>query len=353
MSPSLIPVMQPKLPLPAEVAPYLERMTASGTYSNHGPLVQSFESRLAALLNVHPNHVVVTSNATAAIAACAASFDLTDWLVPDYTFSATALGLCMAGKNIHLRDVEIASARLSLAEISRSMGVAYVIPFGDSFSVEQIPQGQPCIVDAAASFGGVPKNLSALPDHVFVVVSLHATKVLGIGEGGFVICGSTESADFVRAWINFGFAGVRSSAYKGINGKMSEIQAAYGLAALDNWPREAAEWSVANHSAYAKSRAIGLHPWDSLGATPTPYWLVRLESREQCDKVVKTLADSGIETRKWWTSLHKMPAFRECSQFTSLRASQLLASTIIGLPMWRNISEEVLERIVGVLQDYK
>ncbi len=75
-----------------------------------------------------------------------------------------------------------------------------------------------------------------LDDKTPVVLSLHATKVFGVGEGGVVLCRDAELVKACKRDLNFGFLGDRVAHTNGVNGKMSEYHAAVGLAELDGWP---------------------------------------------------------------------------------------------------------------------
>ena len=79
----------------------------------------------------------------------------------------------------------------------------------------------------------VSGTLGSLP----VMVSLHATKVFGVGEGGLILCRDSELLRRCGRALNFGFDGSRDALTTGFNGKMSEYHAAVGLAALDGWPQ--------------------------------------------------------------------------------------------------------------------
>ena len=345
-----VPVMRPLLPAPSQVLPYLERMSESGIYSNFGPLVEGLEGRLANLLGVHPSQLVVTHSGTSAIAAGAASLGVTDWIVPDFTFPASALALINAGKKAHLSDVDLQTGQLRRSTPPPSVGVLYVVPFGARVDIGDFPTAGPCIVDAAASLGSIPMDLSGIRSDLHVVFSLHATKILGIGEGGLIVCGSKEHADYVRAWINFGFAGQRTSTLLGTNGKMSEVQAAYGHAALDGWEIEKSEWLQANNLTLDKLHHIDVcHQWSPVPDCPSPYWIVRFETGEERDFAEKALLAKGVQTRRWWTSLHQMQAFTNLDQLTTPINSLRLSETLLGLPMWRGLEEETVSRILEVL----
>ena len=91
--------------------------------------------------------------------------------------------------------------------------------------------GIPVIMDAAAGFDTAV--LSPIP----TIVSLHATKALGCGEGGFVMSTDKELISRITGRSNFGFMSRREAMSVGTNAKMSEYHAAVGLSALDEWPK--------------------------------------------------------------------------------------------------------------------
>lgn len=88
---------------------------------------------------------------------------------------------------------------------SKNVGIIPVMPFGSPVNIEDYLNWDCVVIDAAASLGSTLENVEKLkPDH-FIVYSLHATKVLGAGEGSIVVCGSEDNAKKLCAWANFGF----------------------------------------------------------------------------------------------------------------------------------------------------
>ena len=104
-----------------------------------------------------------------------------------------------------------------------------VAPFGAPFNIEEWDEfhrvtGIPVVIDAAAGFDTASAGLSP------VMISLHATKAMGIGEGGLILCRDNNLAEQIRAARNFGFLGERVAEIPGMNAKLSEYGAAVGLA---------------------------------------------------------------------------------------------------------------------------
>jgi len=258
------PIMRPKLPSTERLAPYLKAIDASRIYSNFGPLAQSLEERLSEHYGLNSGTVATVANATLGLALALAIQQPPPGslcVIPAWTFVASAHAALMAGLVPYFVDVDaetwaVDPNRLS-DEITRapaSVGaVMPVMPFGSSLDIAAWEEfrartGLAPVVDAAAAFDCL------VPGRVPAVVSLHATKVLGIGEGGFVVSTDASIRDAVRMRSNFGFSGSREAQTAGFNAKLSEHQAAVGHAALDEWDQARAEWSDAA-SAYRRALA--------------------------------------------------------------------------------------------------
>lgn len=352
-----IPVMKPRIPSAKQVIPYLRRMDESGTYSNFGPLIGEFESRVSTLLGVQPEQVVTVSSATAGLRAAVSviteNCQIREWLVPNFSFAATGFSTPSQSLTRFL-DVRRDDATIDLHSCldynslgDSKVGVVQVLPFGNWRLHSEMQQSHPLVIDAAASLGNFPE-LSYLDENCSVVFSLHATKVLGIGEGGLIVSGSADLASEIRSWTTFGFRGQRIAEQPGFNAKMSEVAGAYALAAIDHWEEEYAEWMEHSLVMSAVSDQLGIQTPFSMNA-PTPYWNVKFRSSDELLYVSNRLAEFQVETRKWYgTLLGDMPAFESslCSHRTV--ASQW-AGTILGLPRFRGMSRAVIDRVANAL----
>jgi dTDP-4-amino-4,6-dideoxygalactose transaminase len=342
-----IPVMRPLLPKASEVTQLLERMDSRRYYSNQGELVRELESSWAEKLGLDSELLVACSSATVGLAGAISISDPSEWLVPAFTFAATAHAVAQAGKRIVLADVDVATWRISSHGVNSASttGVVHVIPFGEPFNTEAIGDNENVVIDAAASLGSEPQ-LSDLPATWSVIFSLHATKVAPAGEGGLVAFGSPEKAKLFRSWINFGFAGDRVSNLLGTNGKMSEINAAYGLASFYGWEKEKAQWlerqdSLRNGiSKFGKTRLFGT-------TSPHPYLIAFFDNADDLLSTEAAGRSNSIATIKWWkASLDEMPAFDGVATTGNLEVSKFLAATTLGLPMSRDLSAEAGSRVI-------
>jgi len=347
----IIPVMQPKLPKLSKVAKYLELMDNARMYSNRGPLLVELEKRLSVFFNVDAEKLVLCANATLALQGASFLMPSRDFYVPAYTFPATLSSVISAGKNLEICDINPDDWTIASQDQLRSKNHALieVLPFGAPLNSKKNYEWDHYIVDAAASTGSADLDFTHMKPNWAVIFSLHATKVLGIGEGGVVIFGSKAFADEFRAWINFGFSGSRNSSVVGVNAKMSEISAAYGLATLDQWSQEFSEWNEASESATQIAKQLGIESITSAYTGVSPYWIADFGKEEKANHVENVLAKKGIETRRWWSfGCHKMPAFSELSS-NDFPVTDLVANRTLGLPMFRDINLKDFDLIASTL----
>jgi dTDP-4-amino-4,6-dideoxygalactose transaminase len=357
-----IPVLRPRLPQLSLISPYIERIDQNQIYSNRGPLVRELEFRYAVIFGVDPANVVAITNATLGITLAVQNHSPYVWRVPDFTFGATALAVLNAGKGLELVDVDENSWAMALpsGEINPNIGHIVVMPFGNNSTFQKWDKIPNVVFDAAASLGDPSWNLGKLTNSQTIVFSLHATKVFGGGEGGLIVCGDPANANLIRSSINFGFNSEREISMVGTNAKMSEYSAAVALAALDQRDLEVMEWESSQR--FARALALGLdHQNPNLQACPVnPYFIVRFKDEEVLSDFERFSARINIETRKWWPrAIHQMTHWsREkdsgVEQNVSAQSvSVSLASTVLGLPMNRDLSGEEFERISFLLTRFQ
>jgi dTDP-4-amino-4,6-dideoxygalactose transaminase len=241
---SSIPVLVPRLPAVEQLLPYLRRIDSNRIYSNYGPLSREFASGLAARLTTRSGvaGVTLTCNGTSAIELALRVRALPHkryCLMPSYTFIASAHAVTNAGLEPFLADVDERSLALTPSIAEKAMhrmpaspaAVLVVSPFGAppdliAWEVFEAQTGVPVVFDAAAAAASIHTT-----GHQPQCVSLHATKVLGIGEGGAIFCGDADLIARTTALTGFGFAGTqRVSGLRGGNYRPSEYAAAIGLA---------------------------------------------------------------------------------------------------------------------------
>lgn len=228
---------KPLLPTIDKLTPYLNRIDDSRVYSNFGPLNAEYQERLAELFEAP---VITGSSATSLITATLMAYNLPKnslVAMPSWTFPATAAAVIAAGHVPYFVDVGCDGlANFSYLDLNIFKALIIVSPLGRPIEqAEYIGDERfPIIIDAAAGFDAFSSVCK--PGKCPIIVSTHATKAFGTGEGGFVTCHNTEILEKIRKITNFSLAPDRSIEYNGLNAKFSEYHAAVGLAELDAWP---------------------------------------------------------------------------------------------------------------------
>jgi dTDP-4-amino-4,6-dideoxygalactose transaminase len=348
-----IPVMKPILPSAEMVYPYLQSMDSNRYYSNNGPLLNSLEERFAVFLDVPANRVVCSANATLSIMGVARILEGDEIFVPSFTFPGTIHAAIYSGKKVKMADIDSNTWMLNYDENNHNSSggiVLSVLPFGSRPDTVTHLKNSMNLFDAAASIGNYQGKLTGIRSNEVYFFSLHATKVLGIGEGAVTVFGSAETAKQFRSWINFGFEGTRISKSLATNAKMSEISASYGHAALDQWKTERTEWIDINNFQREIEIKFGIGAPFSSEGNVSPYWICQFADTNIRNKVEKVLLAEGVETRNWWGSgCHTMPAF---SQFRNSEypETELIASKTLGMPKYRDLRLDEMEFIDHVLE---
>jgi dTDP-4-amino-4,6-dideoxygalactose transaminase len=356
-----IPVMRPKLPIAECIAPYLRQIDNSRIYSNFGPLTRGLEARLATFYGGAPETVVSVANATLGL-SLALSVQHPEpgslCAIPAWTFAATAHAAVLAGLVPYFVDVDPATWALDpetvIDEVARAPAVVGAVmpvaPFGQPIDVSawdrfRSQTGVAVVIDAAAGFDAL------IPGSVPAVVSLHATKVLGVGEGGCVVSIDTELIRDLRTRANFGFFRSREALMPATNAKLSEYHAAIGHAALDEWAATRAEWAAvagAYNNAFGGSNRVQIQT--GFGNAWVASTCVLNISDAGGERVERALHSAQIETRKWWG--HGAHAHRATAHFprVSLPVTESLARSTIGVPFYRDLELSVIDRIAECVQ---
>lgn len=365
-----IPLLIPDMPEARDVLPWLEEIDRTRWYTNGGPLVRELEAGLVELVcSRFPGgelHGVAVSSGTTALALGLAGLGMGVGhrvMLPALTFPATATTVRQVGSREVLVDVDPDSWSLT-PDIARAalrhVDVDLIVPvaaFGRPQSVDAWDAfieetGVPVLIDAAAAFGS-----QAVGRHTAVAFSLHATKVFGIGEGGFLMAASQELIESARRTSNFGFDG-GTVQVGGCNGKLSEYHAAVGLAQLHRFERvEERRRSV---WASYRSRLHGSE-WVELQQADSDFvrsvLTVKVLAPGGAEELERRMMASNVQTRRWYhPPLYAHPAFAGARCVGPDGGSHLpetteLANLLLGLPFHTLLGEAEIAQICSVLHE--
>ncbi|WMI97607.1 DegT/DnrJ/EryC1/StrS family aminotransferase [Pseudomonas chlororaphis subsp. aurantiaca] len=236
-------VTSPLLPELGAFIPYLQQIWKSKYLTNNGPFHQAFEQALADYLGVE--HLSLFNNGTTALITALQALAIDgEVITTPYSFAATAHALVWnrltpVFVDIDPRTFNIDPKAIEAAITPRTQAILPVHCYGLPCDVEAIEQvarrhGLRVIYDAAHAFAVQDAQGSVLRHGDMSILSLHATKVFNTFEGGAIISPDARTKHHVDQLRNFGFVDEVTVETCGINGKMSEINAAFGLLQLQH-----------------------------------------------------------------------------------------------------------------------
>ena len=355
-----VAVARAYMPDTESVLPYLHQIDAARWYSNYGPLLLGLEARLAERFGAPTTIATVSSGTVALTVTLQALVERTGragsggyCVLPSWTFVATAHAVVQAGLQPWFVDVEPETWMLdpdALRPLLRTApgvlrAVIPVAAFGrmpdlSAWERFQSETGLPVLLDAAAAFDRVDE--APFP----TMVSLHATKILGVGEGGFIATRDPALAATIRERTSFGFRGNREARVVATNAKLSEYAAALGHAGLDRWPATRMRYMLSAQrlriALIGEPEVVFQPGWGAEWISTT--CIVGLPNGA-ADHVEAALAAEGIETRRWWgAGCHLAPAFAGAPR-TALPVTERLARSTIGLPFAVDMDDETIGRV--------
>ena len=367
MTASRIFVTRPYLPPLEEFIPYLERIWESGTLTNGGPNHQEFEAALARYLGVP--YVCLFANATTALLTALQALRISgEVITTPYSFVATAHSILWNGLKPVFVDIDpatmnIDAARIEAAITPQTTAILPVHCYGTPCDVERIQNiadvyNLRVIYDAAHAFGVQDAGGSIVRHGDLSILSFHATKVFNTFEGGAIVCPDARTRDHINYLKNFGFANETTVVATGINGKMSEFNAALGLLQLQHIDRAMArrrEIDARYRMALADipgiecvQRPVGVKSNHSYFPI-----LVNEAYPISRDALYAELASKEIFARRYFYPLiSEFPMYRHLpsADAANLGVAMSVSRRILCLPLYPDLTDDDVDRIVGELR---
>jgi dTDP-4-amino-4,6-dideoxygalactose transaminase len=355
-------VTQPYLPPLEEFVPYLQRIWDSKVLTNGGPFHQQLEQALCEHLGV--KHLALFTNGTIALVTALQALRITgEVITTPYSFVATAHSLLWNGIKPVFVDVDPNTLNLDPTKIEAAItphttAIMPVHVYGHPCDVDAIQKiadnyNLRVIYDAAHAFGVQDKDGSVLNHGDLSVLSFHATKVFNTFEGGAIICPDAKTKVRIDQLKNFGHVGEVNVVAPGINGKMSEFNAALGLLQL-KYVDQAIMRRKEVDAAYRQRLAPvkGIHCLDQAGEKVANYAyfpvLVQSDYPISRDALYQRLKDSGIHPRRYFYPLiSNFPMYRGLPSAgrENLPVATAAAELVLCLPIYPELEFSVVEEI--------
>lgn len=356
-------VTQPYLPPLEEFIPYLETIWDSKILTNCGPMHKQLEAALCEYLDVE--QVALFANGTVALVTALQALRVTgEVITTPYSFVATAHSLLWNGirpvfVDINPRTMNLDPAKIEAAITPQTTAILPVHCYGNPCDVDAIEKiadnyNLRVIYDAAHAFGVKDNGGSLLRHGDLSVLSFHATKVFTTFEGGAIICSDTKTKQRIDHLKNFGFVDEVTVVAPGINGKMSEFNAALGLLQLkhiDHVMQRRQEIDEQYRAALKSVPGIRCIETASLEKSNYSYFpiLVEADYPMSRDALYQKLSANGIFVRRYFYPLiSEFPMYRglPSAEPARLPIASEISRKILCLPIYPMLSEKKQNNVI-------
>jgi len=366
--PEPVYVTRPTMPPLEEYTEYLRGIWERRWLTNDGVLHQELERRLSAYLGTE--HVSLFCNGTIALLVALNTLRINsgEVITTPFTFPATAHVLYWNGLRPVFCDVEEQTLNLDPARIERLIGpdtkaILAVHVYGIPCDIEAIEQiagrhGLHVIYDAAHAFGVKYHGHPIVDYGDLAMLSFHATKLFSTIEGGALISRTAAQRSRINFLKNFGIAGEEEIIGPGINGKMDEFQAAFGLLHLRMVDEEIARRKVL--AMIYRERLADLPGLRLLRETPgtepnyayVPVLVNAVEFRLSRNELFQALRSCNIISRKYFYPLvSRAPCYAALPSADPARlpVAERAAHDVLCLPIYGTLSASAVHRICDVI----
>lgn len=349
-----ITVTKTFLPPQKEYNAILKRAWDKNWMTNRGVLVQELEEKLKKYLGV--KHIIATTNGTLPLQIAIKALKLKGEIITTpFSYVASTSSIVWEGctpifVDIHPEYLTIDETKIEAAITPKTSAILATHVFGNPCHLDAIEiiakkHDLKVIYDAAHCFGVNYNGKSIFNYGDISTCSFHATKVFHTCEGGVLFSNTKELNDTLFYHHNFGHKAALEFQGLGINAKMSELQAAMGLAVLPYMKMILAERKKVvdfynSNLDFSKLNAIKIRENTDWNYS---YYPVIFESEAQLLSIEKVLNEHQIIPRRYfYPSLNTI----NYTEGQTMPISESVASRILCLPLYVGLTENDLNGIV-------
>lgn len=363
----VITVTSPLLPSLDDFMPYLQDIWNRKWLTNNGHYHQELEKALCEYLKVP--YISLFTNGTLPLITALQALRITgEVITTPYSFVATTHSLWWNGIKPVFVDIDpvtgnIDPDKIEAAITPRTTAIMPVHVYGQPCDAKRIQEiadkyGLKVIYDAAHAFGVEVNGESILNAGDMSTLSFHATKVYNTIEGGALIMHDEVTKKRIDYLKNFGFAGETTVVAPGINSKMDEVRSAYGLLNLKQVDAAIeARHKVADQYREALRNVPGIRVIEDIPGVRHNYSyfpiFIDMEKYGMTrDELYFKMKENNVLGRRYFYPLiSEFSTYRglESAKRENLPEATRMANNVICLPMYHNLSEIEVERILDVI----
>jgi dTDP-4-amino-4,6-dideoxygalactose transaminase len=353
----MIKVTKTFLPNQSEFQAILQSSWDQHWITNRGPLVLELEEKLLAYLNA--NQIILTTNGTLPLQiALKVLGNQGEIITTPFSYIATTSAILWENctpvfVDIHPDFLTIDETKIEAAITEKTTAILVTHVFGNPCHVEAIQaiaikHNLKVIYDAAHCFGVTFNNESIFNFGDVSSCSFHATKLFHTGEGGALFFSDKTLYESLFYSHNFGHNGPHDFSGVGTNAKMSELQAAMGLAVLPYMDEILSQRKTIvdfynNNIDFSKVRTFVIRKNTKWNYS---YYPIIFESEEKLLQVEKALNQAQIFPRRYFYPSLNTISF---ASGKSMPVSEKIAPTVLCLPLYAGLTEDETKEIVHLL----
>ena len=367
MNEKQITVTSPLLPNLEEFHALLKEIWDSKWVTNNGSFHKQLEKELAEYLKVP--YISLFTNGTLPLLTALQALRITgEVITTPYSFVATTHSIWWNGCKPVFVDVDPATGnmdpdKIEAAITNKTTAIMPVHVYGTPCDTKRIQEiadkyGLKVIYDAAHAFGVEVNGESVLTAGDMSTLSFHATKVYNTLEGGALVMHDAETKKRVDYLKNFGFAGETEVVAPGINSKVDEVRAAYGILNL----RQVDAAIEARHQVAVKYREA-LRPVDGITFMDDmpgvkhnySYFPIFIDAEKYGmtrDELYEKMRSHNVLGRRYFYPLiSTFSTYRglEAAAPKNLPNAHKMADSVICLPMHHELSAEDIHRVLELI----
>ena len=366
MEDKLITVTSPLLPSLDDFIPMLKDIWDRKWLTNNGHYHKELEKALAEYLGV--KYISLFTNGTLPLITALQAMRITgEVITTPYSFVATTHSIWWNGLKPVFVDVDektgnIDPEKIEAAITPHTTAIMPVHVYGTPCNTKRIQEiadvyGLKVIYDAAHAFGVKVNGESILNAGDMSTLSFHATKVYNTVEGGALVCHDEATKKRIDYLKNFGFAGETTVVAPGINSKMDEIRAAYGLLNLKQVDDAIARRkATAERYRAALKDVAGIRMLEDVEGVHHNYAYFPIFISEEYglsrDALYEKLKEHNVYGRRYFYPLiSTFSAYKglESARPENLPIAHKLADQVLCLPMFAGLDNESIDRIIDIV----
>ncbi len=366
----MIPVNEPLLN--GNEKKYLLECIDTGWISSEGPFIKKFEEKFSNINN--RKYGVAVCNGTAALEIAVQSLGIgngDEVIMPAFTIISCASAIIKAGAKPVLVDVDLHTWNIDVTQIEKKINKktkaimvvhTYGLPVDMNPVIKLAKKYKLKIIEDAAEAHGQTYNGKPCGSFGDVsIFSFYPNKLITTGEGGMVLTDNKKLADRLKSLRNLCFIPAKRFVHEelGWNMRMTNLQAALGLAQLERWDEHIArkrKMGKLYTQLLKEVKGITL-PLEKTSYAENIYWVYGIISEDKKltgEKIMNLLSEKNIGTRPFFFPMHLQPVFKKMKLFKNEKYpnSEKLYKQGLYLPSGLAITEEQIKYVATTLNQF-